>query len=125
MNGKDVIERSLAMRIARVSVLHPAGMMALALWTSATVAVVILARGSLPFDRPAVASMPFAMQVAAPTVGFLEIFALMGIVENHCTRKGTGGSNFSPSATTRKRSIANVIRARKNGASDKSLAPPT
>ena len=80
MTGKDVIERSLAMRIARVSVLHPAGMVALVLWTSATVAVVILARGSLPFDRPAVASMPFTMQVAAPTVGFLEIFALMGVV---------------------------------------------
>ena len=64
MNGKDVIEQSLAMRIARVSVLHPAGMVALALWTIANLAVVILARGSLPFDRPAVATMPFATQVA-------------------------------------------------------------
>jgi hypothetical protein len=88
MNGKDVIEQSLAMRIARVSVLHPAGMVALALWTIANLAVVILARGSLPFDRPAVASMPFATQVASPTLGFLEIFALMGIVYA-ITRKRT------------------------------------
>ena len=80
MNGKDVVEHSLAMRIARVSVLHPAGMVALALWTIANLAVVILARGSLPFDRPVVASMPFATQVASPTLGFLEIFALMGVV---------------------------------------------
>jgi hypothetical protein len=41
MNGKDVIERSLAMRIARVSVLHPAGMVAVALWTIATAAVAL------------------------------------------------------------------------------------
>jgi hypothetical protein len=88
MNGKDVIEQSLAMRIARVSVLHPAGMVALALWTIANLAVVILARGSLPFDRPAVASMPFATQVALPTLGFLEIFALMGVVYA-ITRKRT------------------------------------
>jgi MFS family permease len=88
MNGKDVIEQSLAMRIARVSVLHPAGMVALALWTIANLAVVILARGSLPFDRPAVASMPFVTQVALPTLGFLEIFALMGVVYA-ITRKRT------------------------------------
>jgi MFS family permease len=88
MNGKGVIEQSLAMRIARVSVLHPAGMVALALWTIANLAVVILARGSLPFDRPAVASMPFAKQVASPTLGFLEIFALMGVVYA-ITRKRT------------------------------------
>ena len=66
MNGKDVEEQSLAMRIARVSVLHPAGMVALALWAIANLAVVMLAHGSLPFDRPAVASIPFAAQVASP-----------------------------------------------------------
>jgi hypothetical protein len=88
MNDKDVIEQSLAMRVARVSLLHPAGMVALALWIIANLAVVILARGSLPFDRPAIASMPFATQVAAPTLGFLEIFALMGVVYA-ITRKRT------------------------------------
>src|SRR6185295_20289826 len=80
MKGNDVEEQSLAMRIAGVSVLHPAGMVALALWAIANLAVVMLAHGSLPFDRPAVASMPFAAQVASPTFGFLEIFALMGVV---------------------------------------------
>ena len=38
-----------------------------------------LARGSLPFDRPAIAQLPFALQMAAPTLTLLEIFVLMGL----------------------------------------------
>jgi hypothetical protein len=74
------MEQSVGVRIARATVLHPAGIMAIVVWAIANAAVVILARGSLPFDRPAVASRPFAVQVALPTLGFLEIFALMGVV---------------------------------------------
>ncbi len=43
----------------------------------AYLAVLLLARGSLPFDRPAVARLPFAVQIAAPSIGMLEIFGLM------------------------------------------------
>jgi hypothetical protein len=34
----------------------------------------------LPFDRPALSAMPFAIQLAAPSVGMIEIFVLMAIV---------------------------------------------
>jgi hypothetical protein len=50
---------------------------AVALWIISYVVVLWLARGSLPFDRPAVAQLPFAVQMAAPTVGLIEIFVLM------------------------------------------------
>jgi hypothetical protein len=39
--------------------------------------VLQLAHGALPFDRPAVAQRPFAVQLAAPTIGMLQIFVLM------------------------------------------------
>ena len=50
------------------------------LWIFAYVAVLWLADGSLPFDRPAVASLSFALQISAPTITLLEIFGLMGLV---------------------------------------------
>jgi hypothetical protein len=50
------------------------------LWFCAYAAVLWLAHGSLPFDRPAVARLPFAVQLAAPTITLLEIFVLMGLV---------------------------------------------
>jgi hypothetical protein len=56
-----------------------------ALWVLGYVVVLWLARGSLPFDRPAVAHLPFASQVAAPTLIMAEIFALM-VVTFYLTR---------------------------------------
>ena len=50
---------------------------AAALWVFGYLVVLWLAQGSLPFDRPAVASLPFALQVAAPTVTLIEILVLM------------------------------------------------
>ena len=47
------------------------------LWVLASAAVLWLADGSLPFDRPAVAALPFSLQVAMPTLGMIEIFILM------------------------------------------------
>lgn len=52
---------------------------AAALWVAAYVAVLLLAHGSLPFDRPAVARRPFAVQMAAPTIGMAQIFVLMAL----------------------------------------------
>ncbi|MGO9038866.1 MAG: hypothetical protein ACLQKH_12860 [Steroidobacteraceae bacterium] len=43
------------------------------------VVVLWLARGTLPFDRPAVARLPFALQMAMPTIGMIEVFVLMGL----------------------------------------------
>jgi hypothetical protein len=47
------------------------------LWVAGYAVVLWLAHGSLPFDRPAVAHLPFATQMAAPTVVMIEILALM------------------------------------------------
>src|ERR1019366_3111472 len=62
------------------AVLHHRGVQtAVALWIAGYVAVLWLAQGSLPFDRPAIAKLPFALQVAAPTITLIEIFVLMGL----------------------------------------------
>ena len=51
-----------------------------ALWVVSYLIVLWLAQGSLPFDRPAIAQLPFALQMAAPSITLLEIFVLMGLV---------------------------------------------
>jgi hypothetical protein len=51
-----------------------------ALWVVSYLVVLWLAQGSLPFERPAVAQLPFALQMAAPSITLLEIFVLMGLV---------------------------------------------
>jgi hypothetical protein len=61
----------------RAIVSHRGVQGAVALWIIGYVVVVWLAHGSLPFDRPAVAQLPFVLQMAAPTVGLIEIFVLM------------------------------------------------
>jgi hypothetical protein len=49
------------------------------LWLAGYLAVLWLARGTLPFDRPAIAQLPFSLQMAAPSFTLLEIFLLMGV----------------------------------------------
>jgi hypothetical protein len=71
---------SLLAALIRNAVLRPAIQVAAALWIVANVAVLLLAGGFLPFDRPAVANMPFIKQVALPTFGLMEIFVLMALV---------------------------------------------
>ncbi len=61
----------------RAIVRHRGVQAAALLWVLAYVVVLWLARGTLPFDRPAVAGLPFAVQVAAPTATLIEIFLLM------------------------------------------------
>ena len=53
---------------------------AAALWILLTTLVAVLGNGSLPFDRPALQDRPFVLQVIFPSLGMLEIFALMGVV---------------------------------------------
>lgn len=61
-------------------VLRHRGMQAsLLLWVGGTGLVLLLAHGSLPFDRPSLAGLPFAAQVAAPTLGLIEILGLIGL----------------------------------------------
>jgi hypothetical protein len=52
---------------------------AVILWLAGYLAVLWLARGTLPFDRPAIARLPFSLQLAAPSLTLLEIFVLMGL----------------------------------------------
>jgi hypothetical protein len=66
--------------LLRNTVLHPAVQVAAILWVAATVAVLLLANGVLPFDRPALAGMSFAQQVALPSLGLIEIFGLMVVI---------------------------------------------
>jgi hypothetical protein len=61
----------------RAIVSHRGVQTAVALWIAGYGVALWLARGSLPFDRPAVAQLPFTVQMAAPTVGMIEIFVLM------------------------------------------------
>jgi hypothetical protein len=67
-------------RLIGATLLHPAAQIAAILWIAAYLAVVLLANGRLPFDRPALAGIPFAIQPAAPTITMVQIFVLMGIV---------------------------------------------
>jgi hypothetical protein len=53
---------------------------AVALWVIGLVVVLWLARGSLPFDRPAMAGMSFIRQVTFPSLGLIEVFTLMAVV---------------------------------------------
>jgi hypothetical protein len=49
-------------------------------WLLLNLAVLGLANGVLPFDRPLAAGMPFALQMAMPTLGLIEQLALMVLV---------------------------------------------
>jgi hypothetical protein len=53
---------------------------AVALWVFGYAVVLWLADGSLPFDRPAVAKLPFALQMAAPSITLIEVCVLMVLV---------------------------------------------
>jgi hypothetical protein len=63
--------------VLRSIVRHRGVQSAVLLWIGAYAIVLALARGALPFDRPAVAQFPFAVQMAAPTFTLIEIFVLM------------------------------------------------
>jgi hypothetical protein len=66
--------------LLRSIVTHRGVQTAACLWVVAYAGVLWLAQGALPFDRPAVARLPFALQVAAPSITLLEVFALMVLV---------------------------------------------
>jgi hypothetical protein len=64
----------------RAIVSHRGVQATITLWVVGYLVVLWLADGSLPFDRPAVAKLPFALQLAAPSITLIEIFVLMGLV---------------------------------------------
>ncbi len=66
--------------VTRATLARPAFWLAVIGWIALNVAAIRLSGGVLPFDRPAFAAMPFAMQMAVPTVGLLEILVLMAVV---------------------------------------------
>lgn len=63
--------------VLRAVVNHRGVRIAVASWVVGYLVVLWLAHGSLPFDRPAVDHLPFAVQLAQPVIGMIEIFALM------------------------------------------------
>jgi hypothetical protein len=65
---------------SRRLILPAAAPIAVVLWIAAHGVVLLLADGRLPFDRPTLAGIPFAAQLAAPSLVMIEIFVLMGVV---------------------------------------------
>jgi len=80
---------------------------AAALWVVAFVAVVWLAQGTLPFDRPAVAQLPFALQIAAPSITLVEIFVLMCLV--FLLTRGRGTPDMAARAPERRIALRETI----------------
>jgi hypothetical protein len=66
--------------IAQRLIRQPAAQIAIAAWIVVHGVVLLIAGGRLPFDRPALAGIPFGLQVAAPTIGMIEVFFLMAVV---------------------------------------------
>jgi len=58
---------------------EPSVRITLIAWLAANLAVVLLARGHLPFERPAVASRSYLAQLAAPNVAMLEVLGLIAV----------------------------------------------
>jgi hypothetical protein len=71
---------ALPIALLRVIGAHRGVQVAVVLWLLSYAVVLWLADGALPFDRPTVASLPFSLQIAAPTITLVEIFGLMGLV---------------------------------------------
>jgi hypothetical protein len=71
---------SLMGGLFRSAVLSRSVQIAVIVWLVANVAVLMLAGGFLPFDRPALSGMSFNQQVALPSLGLIEIFVLMFVV---------------------------------------------
>jgi hypothetical protein len=80
------LQRGITAALSSRLIVPPAAWIAVLLWIVAHGAILLLADGSLPFDRPALAAVPFAAQLAAPSLVMIEIFALMGVV-HWLTRK--------------------------------------
>jgi hypothetical protein len=49
-------------------------------WLVLNATALLLSGGVLPFERPALAALPFAAQMSFPTVGLVEVLLLMGVV---------------------------------------------
>ncbi len=81
MAAIDIAPRpSFRISVTRATLARPVFWLAVIGWIALNVAALKLSGGALPFARPAFASMPFALQMAVPTVGLLEILALMAVV---------------------------------------------
>jgi hypothetical protein len=58
---------------------HRSVQIVIAVWLLANVAVVVVAGGRLPFDRPAVADKPFASQLIFANLGLVEVLLLIAL----------------------------------------------
>ncbi len=75
-------------RLIAATLLHPAPRRSpLSVDRRLSMSFSLLADGRLPFDRPALAGIPFVIQLAAPTVTMVEVFLLMRIVYCGLTRR--------------------------------------
>lgn len=78
--GDAFMQKASFSTVLGAIVVHPGVQAAVALWVVGYLLVLWIADGALPFDRPAVANLPFALQLAAPSITLTEIFVLMALV---------------------------------------------
>ncbi len=79
-------------------------------WLMLNGAILALARGYLPFDRPNLAGQPFWLQIAMPSLAMIEQFALMGLVALLSRgRPITEIADRAPPARTAGREVAFVL----------------
>ncbi len=79
-------------------------------WIGLNAAILALAHGYLPFDRPHMAGQPFWLQLAMPSLAMIEQFALMGLVAILSRgRPVTEIGERSPPASTAGREVALVL----------------
>ena len=78
--------------------------LALVGWALASALILVIARGSLPFDRPALAGQSVAIQVVAANVALLEVFGLMAVaylLTRHRTRLDIAARAPAPAVARR------------------------
>jgi hypothetical protein len=79
-------------------------------WLVLNAAILALARGYLPFDRPNLAGTPFWLQVAMPTIAMIEQFALMGLVALMTRGRPVGEIGVrAPAAPVARREVGFVL----------------
>ena len=79
-------------------------------WLALNGAILALARGFLPFDRPNLAGQPFWLQIAMPSIAMIEQFSLMGLVALlSCGRPVTEIGERAPPRGTAGREVALVL----------------
>lgn len=78
-------------------------------WAILNAAIIVLAHGFLPFDRPNLITMPFWLQVAMPSFGLIEQLALMGVVALMTRKRPSTLADRTPTRGVAGREVAYTL----------------